>query len=114
MKNNFEVVFLEEAIDFLEELEENARRKIIYNIRKAQVLKDNELFKKIDNDIWEFRTLYSKTYYRLFAFWDKSEKKLIIVTNGFTKKTSKTPSKDIKRARLIMFRYLENREKRKK
>ena len=30
--------------------------KILYNISKAQYVKGPDLFKKIDEDIWEFRT----------------------------------------------------------
>jgi hypothetical protein len=32
--------------------------KILYNIRKAQSTRDPELFKKLNNEIWEFRTLF--------------------------------------------------------
>jgi len=67
------VLFLEEAKVFLDKLDEKARDKIIYNIRKAQVSNDKELFKKLSGEIWEFMTLFNKTYYRLFAFWDKSD-----------------------------------------
>jgi len=70
----FKVQFLEEAKEFLDSLADKPREKIIYNIRKAQITQDKELFKKLNDEIWEFRTLYSKTHYRLFAFWDKIEK----------------------------------------
>lgn len=70
----FKVELLEEATAFLDALDEKARDKIIYNITKAIFSNDNELFKKLKGEIWEFRTLFNKTHYRLFAFWDKSEK----------------------------------------
>jgi hypothetical protein len=34
----FKVQFLDEAAEFLDNLDENAREKIIYNIRKSQVI----------------------------------------------------------------------------
>ncbi len=68
MKPKFKVEFLEEALTFLDAQEPKAREKIIYNIRKAQVTNDNDLFKKLTENIWEFRTLYKRTHYRLFAF----------------------------------------------
>ena len=74
MTPKFKVQFLQDAADFLDNIDLKAREKIIYNIFKAQLTNDNELFKKLTNEIWEFRTLYNKTYYRLFAFWDKTEK----------------------------------------
>ena len=68
MKQKFKVELLDEVDDFLNGLNEKARKKIIYNMRKAQVVSDSELFKKLNDNVWEFRTLYNKTCYRLFAF----------------------------------------------
>ena len=68
MKINFEVELLPEAIEFLENLDEKVRDKIYYNIRKIQIVNDNELFKKLNELIWEFRTLYEGKSYRLFFF----------------------------------------------
>lgn len=48
MKPKFKVELLEEANEFLNGLTEKARDKIIYNIRKSQVVNDNELFKKLN------------------------------------------------------------------
>ena len=45
MTEKFKVEFLEEAAEFLDSLDLKAREKIIYNIRKAQVTNDKELFK---------------------------------------------------------------------
>ena len=42
---NFEVIFLAEAKDFLIEIDEKSRDKIIFNIDKSKVKSDNELFK---------------------------------------------------------------------
>ena len=67
-KPKFNVEFLEEASEFLDRLEEKVRDKIIYNITKARFSNDKELKKKLTDKIWEFRTLYNKTHYRLFAF----------------------------------------------
>lgn len=89
MNPKFKVELLEEVNEFLNELSEKARNKIIYNIRKAQVINDNELFKKLNENVWEFRTLHNKIKYRLFAFWDKTDKSetVVISTHGIEKKT---------------------------
>ena len=68
MPPKFKVQFLQDASDFLDSIDIKAREKIIYNIFKAQLTNDNELFKKLTNEIWEFRTLYNKTYYQLLLF----------------------------------------------
>lgn len=57
MHKKFEVIFLEEAIDFFEKLDEKTRVKILYNIDKASYHNDPKLFKKLNDTIWEFRTL---------------------------------------------------------
>ncbi|HAK78973.1 MAG TPA: addiction module toxin RelE [Runella sp.] len=107
MKVNFDIELLPEAVDFLEQLEEKAREKIYYNLRKSQFV--NELFKKLNDFIWEFRTLHNNKAYRLFAFWDKTaaQKILVITTHGILKKTQKTPTKEIKKAEEIRRLYLE-------
>ena len=108
----FKVAFLEEAAAFLESLDEKVRDKIIYNITKARVSNDKELFKKLTDEIWEFRTLFKKTQYRLFAFWDKSEKNdtVVITTHGLIKKTAKTPQSDLDKAERLRRKYFETRD----
>ncbi|HMS67600.1 MAG TPA: type II toxin-antitoxin system RelE/ParE family toxin [Saprospiraceae bacterium] len=105
----FKVKFLEEAKEFLDSLDEKPRDKIFYNIWKSKITKDEELLKKLDDDIWEFRTLYNKIAYRLFAFWDETENSLIIATHGIIKKTNKTPKKEIEKARQLKSEYQKNK-----
>jgi phage-related protein len=105
----FDILFLTEAREFLLSLDEKSRDKIIFNIDKAKIKTDNELFKKLKGEIWEFRTLYNKTYFRLFAFWDKENNKetLVLSTHGIIKKTGKTPEKEIEKAEQIRLKYFE-------
>ena len=112
--NKFDVIFLTEVREFLLELDEKSRDKIIFNIDKSKIKNDNELFKKLKGEIWEFRTLYNKTYFRIFAFWDKTEKTktLVLATHGIIKKTSKTPEKEIEKAESIRLKYFEFKIKR--
>jgi phage-related protein len=107
----FNVRFLEDAMDFLDNLEEKTRDKIIYNIWKARTTNDKELFKKLSGEIWEFKTRFNKTHYRLFAFWDKSDKKdtVVISTHGLIKKTGKTPVGEIEKAERLRKQYFESK-----
>ena len=109
----FELDLLEEARDFLKSLSKEIRGKIGFNIRRVQKgERDNELFKKLDGtEIWEFRTLYNKTYYRLFAFWDKDSNTLVVATHGIVKKSQKTPKSDITKAEGIRKKYFENKNR---
>ena len=58
----FKVKFQEEAHEFLDGLDEKTRDKIFYNVWKARSSNDKELFKKLQGEIWEFRTKFNKTY----------------------------------------------------
>lgn len=111
----FEVIFLAEARDFLLGLDEKSRDKIIFNIDKAKIKTDNELFKKLKGEIWEFRTLFNKNHYRIFAFWDKEGKSqtLVLTTHGIIKKTDKTPKKEIEKAEQIRLKYFETKKRKK-
>ncbi|WP_026904677.1 type II toxin-antitoxin system RelE/ParE family toxin [Pedobacter glucosidilyticus] len=115
MKPNFDIELLPEAIEFLENLDYKSREKIYYNIKKAQFVNDNELFKKLNDFIWEFRTLYNGKAFRLFSFWVKSNGKetLVVATHGILKKTQKTPKNEIKKAEEIRKQYLEYKAKNK-
>ncbi|SDH41702.1 Phage derived protein Gp49-like [Dyadobacter soli] len=116
MDKLFEIVILDDALEFLSGLERKHYEKILYNIRKSQVNADPKLFKKLTDDIWEFRTLYQGIQYRLLAFWDKSlaTDTLVISTHGFIKKRSKVPDNEIQRAVNIRTKYFLAKQLNKK
>jgi phage-related protein len=107
----FETKFMEEANEFLAELEPKTISKIFYNIDLAEQTNDPQLFKKLQNDIWEFRTKFGRHQIRLLAFWDKSDNKntLVIATHGFIKKVDKVPKNEINRAERLRDNYFNNK-----
>ena len=109
----FEVIFLKEAREFLIEIDQKCRDKNIFNIDKAKIKNDKELFKKLNEEIWEFRTLYNGTNYRIFDFWDKrnNEETLVLATHGIIKKTGKIPENEIQKAKDIRKNYFEYKNK---
>ena len=111
MPGKFKVEFLEEAARFIDNLDAKTRDKVIFNIQKARLSNDNELFKKLKGEIWEFRTYYNKTHYRLFAFWSKTERTetLVISTHGIIKKSNRTPKSEIEKAEAIRKLYFERK-----
>ena len=58
MEPLFEILFLEEAFNFLNGLDRKHNENILYKMRKARLEVNPELFKKLTGEIWEFRTLY--------------------------------------------------------
>ena len=111
----YSVVFLEPAKVFLDGLESKSRKKVLFNIWKSREINDPELFKKLSEEIWEFRTKYLSQQLRLLAFWDKedSNETLVVATHGFIKKTQKTPKNEIEKAEQMRREYfkLKNRKK---
>ena len=112
----FAVIFLEWANDFLDSLEDKTKQKVIYNIWKSREINDSELFQKLNENIWEFRTKFLAKQIRLLAFWDKTEKSetLVVATHGFIKKTQKTPKSEIEKAERIREQYFKEKEEKKR
>ena len=110
MDYKFDIELLDEVDQFLETLDEKTREKVLYNLWKARMVNDSELFKKLSEDIWEFRTLYQGNQIRLLAFWDKTsvKPKIVICTHGFVKKGWKVPYQEIEKATRIMKLYYGN------
>lgn len=102
------ILLTDEAKDFVRSLPEKAQKKITYNILRVEGGEmDKELFKKLNEDIWELRTLFNGICYCLLAFWDTRNHALVIATHGFIKKTQKTPRAEITRAEEIMRQYFD-------
>ena len=109
--SSFKLVLTEEADSFIKSLPRAAAKKIDTNIKRVQQGERNaELFKKLEGtEIWEFRTLFNKIKYRLFAVWDTEEDTLVIATHGIVKKTQKTPAKEIAKAERIRQEYFKSK-----
>lgn len=105
----FKTVFLEQVRSFFKSIDKKAVRKIIFNIDLAEQTNDPRLFKKLNDNIWEFRTRYGNQQYRLLAFWDKTDKNntLVIATHGIIKKTDKVPLKELETAERIRHSYFQ-------
>jgi len=60
------------------------------------------------NGLYEARIQLGSDIWRVFCFFDKG--KLVILLNGFQKKTQKTPKKEIEKAIILMKEYYESRK----
>jgi len=111
MNSKFEIIFLEEAIEFVSNLDEKFRKKIYYNIDKAKFINNPKLFEKLEGEIWYFRTKFLSFQYRIFAFWDKTDKKdtLVLATHGVIKKSNKVQKSEIQKAERIRQEYFKNK-----
>ena len=61
------------------------------------------------NGLYEARIQLGSEIWRVFCFFDKG--KLVILLNGFTKKTQKTPKNEIEKALQLMQKYYDTKKK---
>ncbi len=107
----FETIFLTQADKFVKKLDKKSTKKLFFVIRNAEQNIDPKFFKKLRNEIWEFKVKFADKQIRILAFWDKTNKlkTLVIASNGFYKKTQKTPESEIDRAERIRKKYFETK-----
>jgi phage-related protein len=99
-------------IAFYKELDIKVKQKIQYVL---------ELIKQVDrvpekflspmtgyDGLYEIRIEYQSNIYRVFCCFD--EGKLIVLFNGFQKKTQKTPANEIEKAMRIKKAYFESKK----
>ena len=110
MQKRFSVVLLKSAKDFIFGLDLKTQTKIYFVLDKASYVNDPKLFKKLQNEIWEFRIQVKSLQIRLLAFWDKrnEEQTLVISTHGFIKKTERVNKNEIDKDINDRKQYFEN------
>ncbi len=96
--------------NFLDSLPGKVAQKVVWVLNLVEDLErvPSHYFCKLTatDDIWEFRIKLGSNIYRVFAFMDGNR---VIVTNGFVKKTQKSPSNEIERAEDYKSDYLSRR-----
>jgi phage-related protein len=96
-------------IDFLESLSVKERALIYKNMEKLVKYKTNnynlsdKFSKPLEDGIFELKVQLQNTTSRSLYFYEKD--KMIIFTNGFIKKSQKTPRKEIDKAKMIREAY---------
>lgn len=82
---------------FLDTLSAKQVKKVTWVLQLVETLEivPIQYFKKLDGTIgiWEVRIDFGGDTFRLLGFFDKGN--LVILTNGFAKKTQKTPAAEI-------------------
>ena len=97
----------EEFYNSLPVKDRNKLRATIEMIEEAgiQAAIQLEWIKKLDSEINEIRSKVSSNIQRALYFHVKNNQ--YIITHGFTKKTQKTPIKEIERAKQIKYEFEE-------
>lgn len=97
--------------EFLDTLNPKQAKKVtwVLNLVENQTYVPIEYFKKLSgtSGLWEVRIQSGSDIFRLLGFID--EGRLVVLTNGFTKKTQKTPANEIQIAELRKTDYLQRK-----
>lgn len=101
--------------DFLKKQTEKVQNKIYKVIEAIEILERvPETYlkpRKTKKGLYEARIQLGSNIWRVFCFFDKGQ--LVILLNGFQKKSQKTPPKEIDKAIKLMDAYFKEKQKKK-
>lgn len=99
-------------LKFFSSLRDDVKKKFNWTLKLISTVDriPDKYFKHIEDStgLFEIRVYYRKNVYRVFCFFDKE--KLVILINGFQKKTQKTPRKEIIKAEKLKKQYFDEKE----
>jgi phage-related protein len=98
--------------EFFVKQKDKVKDKIIWTLGLIEEIPrvPESYLKHIENTdgLYEIRVQQGNDIFRIFCFFDQGQ--LVILANGFTKKTQKTPKKEIERALKIKAEYESERK----
>lgn len=102
-----------EFIQFLEKLPKKDQQKLIAMIQTIQshgiqTAIKMKWVKKLEKDLFEIRSKQGSNIQRAIYFQIKDD--YYYITHGFTKKTQKTPKKEINKAKNIRYQFKEGQD----
>jgi phage-related protein len=108
MESKRDIVFYKDHFDdFFKPLAEKVKHKIDEVLFMITILEriPTKFFKSIEGikGLFEVRIEYKGNIYRIFCCFDKGN--LVVLFNGFQKKSQKTPKKELDKAKRIMNEY---------
>jgi len=100
-------------LDFFEKLKPEVKKKFNWTLQLITTIDrvPEKYFKHLTGTtgLYEVRVEVVSNIYRVFCFFDKGQ--LIILANGFQKKTQKTPTKEIELAEKLKKQYFNEKDK---
>ena len=95
---------------FMESLTEKEQEKIQYGLLllKSQDRLSKKFVKLIRDGVYELRTEYGGNIFRVFFIFDEGD--IVVLFNGFQKKTQKTPKNEIEKAIRIKEAYYADKQ----
>ncbi|RPH31567.1 MAG: type II toxin-antitoxin system RelE/ParE family toxin [Bacteroidales bacterium] len=99
-------------LDFFEQLKPEVKRKFNWTLQLIATIDrvPSKFFSHMEGTegIYEIRVEVGSDIYRVFSFFDKGQ--LVILVNGFQKKSQKTPKREIELAEKLKKQYFDEKE----
>ncbi len=99
-------------LDFFETLNKNVKKKFNWTLKLIATLERVPIkyFRHIKNStgLYEVRVEMESNIFRVFCFFDEGQ--IIVLINGFQKKSQKTPKKEIKIAEKLKKQYFDEKD----
>lgn len=97
-------------IDFFLSIDGGAQKKVAYvlDMLKTQERLSTNFVKFIRDGLFELRARHNGNIYRAFFIFDEGN--IVMLFNGFQKKTQKTPSSEIDKALKLKDEYYESKQ----
>lgn len=115
MENEFirEIVYFEDYyLEFYQKLKPEVKKKFNWTLQLIATMEriPEKYFKHIENSsgLFEVRVEVGSNIFRVFSFFDKGQ--LVILVNGFQKKTLKTPKNEIELAEKLKKQYFNGKK----
>ncbi len=109
------IYFKNYFFDFFEQQTEKVKEKIDYVLFVVTVANriPQKFFQHLEgtNGLYEIRVEFQGNIYRIFCCFDEGQ--VVILFNGFQKKTQKAPSGELEKAVKIMNEYFDEKLKQK-
>ena len=100
-------LYKEYFTDFYDKQKQKVKDKILWTFKVVETLQQvpTDYLKHIEgtDGLYEIRVQTGSDIFRIFCFFD--EGKLVVLANGFQKKTQKTPKREIEKALKIKEDY---------
>jgi len=95
--------------DFFDTLDKGTQEKVLYGmlLLKTQERLPSKFVKHIKEGLYELRIEWQGNIYRIFFCFDEGQ--IVVLFNGFQKKTQKTPDNEIDKALKLKKEYYESK-----
>ena len=98
-------------MDFIQSIREEEARKVFYviDMLKMQDRVSEKFVKHLEDGIYELRAEYNGNIFRVFFIFDEGN--IVLLMNGFQKKSQKTPQKELNLAKKLKKEYNDEKGK---